>query len=675
MASLNTLRTKFGYVLSAIIALALLAFIFSMKSEMGFSNNDPVVGVIDSEDVLYTEYLAEYQKVKDQSGMTESSEQEASQLASAAWQSLIASKLLVPGFETLGLSVSESERMGVINGVVPTQTFGAAFTDPSTGIYSSSAISGFLSQAAVNPEAEAAWATLNSQARDERLATKFSALARSGAYVNKLEVAQGVASSNNTFSGRVVAVPYSSLSDSLFSVSNAEVKKYYEANKSVYKKLPTRSLRYALFAFEPTEEDIVNIENTALATSKEFEAADDLRAFVRANLNGSIANNYVPASVLDATEAAQLSAGKMYGPVNQGNTWKMTRAASSITAPDTLGIRHIVLRYDQTDLADSLYAAIKGGADFAMAALQNSLYTQTAQMGGEIGLMPFSAFTDEFIAALAPASKGDIIRVDVGDMIQIIEVYSATRPKTHYQLATVEYPVEASQATIGALHSAAGMFSTGAKGSVENFNKSAGDSGIVVRNATITNGDRVIRMVDDSREIARWAYGAQVGEISEIFKTDAGYVVAMLTEVDDNEYRPMESVASTIRPTLIRQKKFEQIAKGLNGSSLDAIAQSAGVEPSEFADVKFSSQYIQGVGVEPKVVGAITLGSAGLSAPIEGLTSVYVVDVNPVVSTQSQDAEMERVRAQATAEDRAAQYIFTAIQEMANVKDLRGKFF
>ena len=41
MASLNTLRTKFGVVLSVIIALALLAFILSLRDDMGFSGNDP----------------------------------------------------------------------------------------------------------------------------------------------------------------------------------------------------------------------------------------------------------------------------------------------------------------------------------------------------------------------------------------------------------------------------------------------------------------------------------------------------------------------------------------------------------------------------------------------------------------------------------------------------------
>ena len=55
MASLNTLRTKFGALLSVIIALALLAFILSLKTDMGFSDNDPKVGVIDGDKIRYSE--------------------------------------------------------------------------------------------------------------------------------------------------------------------------------------------------------------------------------------------------------------------------------------------------------------------------------------------------------------------------------------------------------------------------------------------------------------------------------------------------------------------------------------------------------------------------------------------------------------------------------------------
>ena len=65
MASLNTLRTKFGVLLSIVIALALLAFIFSLRTDMGFSNNDPKVGVINGDKIRYSEYLNEYETVKE----------------------------------------------------------------------------------------------------------------------------------------------------------------------------------------------------------------------------------------------------------------------------------------------------------------------------------------------------------------------------------------------------------------------------------------------------------------------------------------------------------------------------------------------------------------------------------------------------------------------------------
>ena len=89
MASLNTLRTKFGILLSIIIALALLAFILSLKTEMGFTGNDPRVGVIDGEKINYSEYYEQYEQVKSKSGMQERDEQQSAMLANGTGQALI----------------------------------------------------------------------------------------------------------------------------------------------------------------------------------------------------------------------------------------------------------------------------------------------------------------------------------------------------------------------------------------------------------------------------------------------------------------------------------------------------------------------------------------------------------------------------------------------------------
>ena len=111
MLTLNTLRTRFGVVLSIVIVLALLAFIISLGPEMGFfGSRDPKVGEINGDNITYSEYLKEYETIKKFNGGDESSERAVEALSTAAWQSLVAKHVLVPGFEKMGIAVSKAER-------------------------------------------------------------------------------------------------------------------------------------------------------------------------------------------------------------------------------------------------------------------------------------------------------------------------------------------------------------------------------------------------------------------------------------------------------------------------------------------------------------------------------------------------------------------------------------
>ncbi len=677
MASLNTLRTKFGFVLSAIIAFALIAFIFSLKSDMGFSNNDPLVGEMNGKQITYSEYMQEYEKVKKQSGIDESNEQQLASLANSTWQSLLSKHVLAPGFESAGITISESERMAIINGEIPTQTFSALFTDPSTGIYNVDAVNNFLMQAASTPEAAMFWDNINDQARIERETMKYLGLVKGGTYVNKLEVASGVEAANNSYAGKFVSVPYTNMADSLFTVSSSEMKQFYNDHKALFKKVPTRSISYVAFDVNPTSEDLVAIENNVMEVGNNFAEASDIRAFVRESRHGSVANNYRSAAQLSEEEVAALSEGKQYGPINKNNVWTMSRVVDVKNVPDSLGLRHIVLPASEKNLADSLATLIDGGADFAELALNYSVYDQTAQKGGDVGVLPFSSFTDEFITKLEGANEGDVVRIENSEMIQIINVYRADKASEHYMVATLEYPIAASEATTTNIHGQAGLFSVAGKGSVEAFNSAASDASLTVSTASLANGERSIRGINDSRAIARWAFGAEPGDISEIFKTEEGYVVAMVSAVDDNEYTPMSTVAEGIRTMLLRDKKFEAVKAKLSGSTLEEQAASLDAEVKDFENAKFSSFYVQGMGVEPRVIGAVatTENTGVVSKPIKGNTGIYIYVVDSITEAEEpQTAEAERVKAQAQAEGRAQQASFTAVQQMANIKDLRGQY-
>lgn len=676
MASLNTLRTKFGIVLSIIIALALLAFILSLKTEMGFSGNDPRVGVIGGEKINYSEYYDEYEKIKSQSGAQEGDEQQSAMLANATWQSLIARYVLTPGFERLGLRVTEPERMAMAGGKQPSQTFFNAFADPRTGAYNVAAVSDFLAQAEANPQAAQAWAQLNEQARMEREMQKFFGLVRGGVYVNALEVARGVEAANDTYAGKWAGKKYSEVPDSLFNVSDSDLRAYYNSHKDLFRQLPSRTISYVVFEVAPTDDDLLNLEKKVTEVGKEFAVTEELKSFVRGNRNGKVADNYVSAAQLSEKEAEALMAGKTYGPVLKNNEWTMARVLSSKMAPDTIGVRHIVLPYTEEKLADSLLTALRGGADFAAAAAKYSVYDATAANGGEVGELPFSTFTGEFAEALGDARQGDIVKIASGDAIQLMQVYRTGKPVKQVQVASITYPVEASAETRRTVHNEAGSFMVNAKGSAETFAEAASTAAVTPRVAVIPQGERTIRGLEDSRDITRWAYGAEPGDVSEIFPAGKDYVVAMLTEIDDDEYASVEKMSAQIRAQVLRDKKYDYIVGQLSGSSLAKQAASLGTEVADFKDVTFSSFYVDGPGFEPRLVGAITSSDKGaVSAPVKGMSGVYVFEVEDVQTADKQTAEGEKVRAQAMNESMAQQFAIPAVQQMAEIQDLRGKYF
>ena len=418
------------------------------------------------------------------------------------------------------------------------------------------------------------------------------------------------------------------------------------------------------------------IENEVKAVAGEFAVAEDVKAFVRQNRHGSIDDRYVSKDELSKAEAAALMSGKQFGPELSNDVWTVARVLDSKVVADSLTLSHIVVSYNEEKLADSLYTVVKGGANFAEVAANNSM-VETAQVGGFIGTLPFSALPVEFVAPLEKAKKGDIVKIVTGNAIQIVKVDGVKGRSKHVKVARLEYPVVASAATTRNIHNAASSFAVNANGSVEKFEAAANDAAVAARVADVMAGERNVRGLNHSQEIVRWAYNAKVGDVSEIFKVDGDYVVAVLTEIDNAEYKPLEEVEYQVQTAILRDKKFDQIVAEMSGATIEEVAASCGEEVSEFDGVTFGSYYINGVGVEPRLVGAIaaTAEQGVLSAPVKGNMAVYVYVVTNIDAATAQTAEAEKVRLQATVEGMAPQMSLYAVQQMANVKDLRSKFF
>ena len=674
MLSLNTLRTQFGVVLSIVIGGALLAFILSLKTEMGFSGNDPEVGEINGNEIHYSEFVAAYEDVKTQMGGDNFDYDQSAQAVSMAWQSLLADRVFVPGFEKLGLTVAPAERKAMLQGAVPSGVYSSVFADPRTGAYNVAAVAEFLAQAEGNIEMQRVWALIDKQARIERASNKYMDLVRGGAYANALTLNKGVVAENNTYKGHFVACKYASVADSLVNVSKGEIKKYYNAHKQQYKQTPYRTISYAHFEIEPTEADEKAIEATAKKNADIFANTKDLKAYVREQAHASLATTFVAAKSLSSEEAKALRAGKTFGPELQGEEWYASRVFETRNVPEEIELQHIVVSYMDTKLADSLYTvASKKGADFAALASKYSV-AETAAEGGMIGKVEYSTLSAELADAFVSAKKGAVIKVAFGNAIQIFKVLSTGPVTRHYRLATLTYPVEASQETQRNIHKEASLFAVNAKGSVEKFNEAAASLSTSTMN--VEQGSRNVPGLANSLEVVRWANDAKVGEVSDLIKLEDGYVVAVVTAIDYAEYKSLAKVSSQIKNTLLREKKAALLKEKMQGATLEEIAANAEAKVEEFSDAKSSAYYVKGLGVEPRVLGAVVAAETGKLLPlVEGNSGVYAVVVDEVATEEAQTLEAERVKAQAEVESMAARRAMWAVQEKANIVDGTVKYF
>jgi peptidyl-prolyl cis-trans isomerase D len=187
--------------------------------------------------------------------------------------------------------------------------------------------------------------------------------------------------------------------------------------------------------------------------------------------------------------------------------------------------------------------------------------------------------------------------------------------------------------------------------------------------------------LESSREIIRWAYENEKGTVSQIFDLTDRYIVAALTDVKVKGNAPMESVKVEIETALKKQKKMETLAaemksKIASASTIEDVAGSLGVQAAEATKVRFANPYVNNVGLEPVVVSkAFTMSSGQLSSPIIGSNGVFVIQINSIDAPAQTDIASAQFRLKYGLNSRVSYEGYEALQEKAEIKDERIKFF
>lgn len=646
MASLNTLRTKYGIILSVVIALVLVAFILgdqlSMQNRQGEIPEDKTVLTIDGTEIKASQY-AEYQNIVRETGMNEDAKSD------YCYEMALFNSFVEPSLENLGLAVSEAD----------IKSYAKIFGEQMAKTYQQYGWPTDL----IKGEIERRWVA-GLPTIDMSLAyTKFTDAYAAANYVNRLEMEQQMRNANLTFDGRYVMVPYSVMPE--VEVSEEEINAYYEENKQPNTGFGARTLRYVAFEVEPTAEDLATAEKDVMSVDAQVAAAADGEAIKRAvrTIGGKV-DRYKLFSALDAEIAEAIKAGKNYGPVFEDNVWKASYVISDVTVPASYEFEVVTAEnvVAAKELADELIA---NGGDFTKLETAVDVANDSRQM---VNMGQSDAVN--FIGC----KEGDIFTYTYNNKPAVVKITKLGEADRFVLTADINKKVDASELTRNNIVKSVDQFVKAAGSDVETFNTVANESNYQVLVTTanrndytpMMNRERGVRNIPNSRAIAVWAYDAPIGAIKSFHGENVIYV-AMVSAIDENEFNVINT--RNIENTLKRNKQYEAIA-----AQLAMGAEIEGAVNGEFKGVKFADNMVDGK-FEAALAGAIASSrETGVETKVKGMSGAYVFVVDAINGEVDLTAiDTERTPSMTQRESQMGQHAVEAITSKADVKDFRGE--
>lgn len=704
MAILGKIRSK-GVLLLVVVGFALFAFIigdFLTQGSTYFNKSRETVAEIVGEDVNINDYQAAIDQMvevyKIETGQTDLSEDVMAQLRASVWENLVTEKLLFAEAEKLGLAVSKEELSEYVigNKTHPLIMQRRAFAGEN-GQFSRPMLVQFLNSLDVTPEneemrqqiaqAKSYWLFWERNVKMAVLQDKYNALIGKAVTANSLEAKTSYEAAKVTTDVNYVVQPYFAISDSAVSVSKNEIKDRYNKNKELYKQEANRTLSYVAFEIRPLKEDSVEAQEWMNKISEEFKTTEDVVGLVNSNSDvmydgRNYSYNSLPLNLRDFAFTGKT--GDVFGPLFENNTHTMARIMESgILKSDSVKLRHIYLTTADEAKADSIIGAINGGAVFADLAKKYSAVPQTAANGGEIGwIMEGMQGMDKEITDKAFAAvPNQVFTVKNAQGVQIMQVMEKTPARAKVKLAILERKVIPSSRSYGRIYNEAKQFAAELKST--EFASKAQEKGVSVRTASeLFESTERIADIPQSRQVIRWAFESDKGDVSDVFDCNNQFVVATTTEVNAKGYRSLEKVSDQIKAELIREKKADIMIKNLTEQlkktpSLEALAQALSTDVKVANAVNFANNQFGVAGFEPALIGKVSVLPANkLSAPVKGNAGVYVLlPVNPQVNQNPFNAKAQVMQLNMNFAYSLPYMILQDIRDNAEIEDNRLNFF
>ena len=716
MATLQNIRNRAGLLVAIVIGLALFAFILGDLMGSGSPRmGKRTVAEINGKGVGVNEYLQREQSLREfyelNSGGRSLDAQTERQIQQETWSRLVRETILEDAYKKLGITVSTDELKTMVTG---DQTMGLngnpslsephpivrqMFSNPETGELNRTVMTNYFN-ALDNPQfaqEKRRWVFIENEIIDQKMYEKYFNLVKKGFQPSSLDLRDYETEAGKTTDFAYVSQPFSEVTDDEITYTESDLKQYYREHREQYKQDPSRTFQYVVFEVEPSDHDVNTARNWAAQTKPEFERtpSQEVVRYVNGMSDQPFDPTYytyseLPSIIRDSVFNA--SEETVFGPYREDESFKLSRLQDVQMRPDSVRARHILLSSQAYGgdvraaraVADSLADVIRSGGNFNQIAMQYSADESNRAIGGDLGWFTEGTMVTPFNNASFSNKTGDVVVAETSFGVHIIRIDNQSPLVRKVQVATIVHNIYASDETNQDYYNRAVKF-RGKATNLEKFTEQAREFGLDPRFApNVKKDQQTISGIEDPIQIIKWAYSADVDEVSDIFsQSDEKYIVAVLTEAKEEGYASLEDVRAEVVLAVKKEKKAQKLVEQFNErlagvNDLNQYGNEYNQEVDEATQVKFANTYVTGVGLEPYIVGAaMYLPVDQISKPLVGESGVFVISVTnrtePEVPETIDPAVKSRLSY--TMESRSNYEAYNALVEAADVKDNRLDLF
>ena len=702
MALIKQIRQRTGLAIG-VIAGGLILFLLggdllSPNSTL-LNSNQNIVGEIAGEDITLEEYsmkVEEFKAAFQQRTGRVPAEPEMVSVREQAWQAMIVERVFDEEYEKLGLTVSNAELVDMVQGKNIVPELRAQLVNPQTGQFDKNQLITFLqSLETADPAQQAFWAQQEKLFAQSRKRVKYDNLLALSEYATTAEAKMEYKGANSIADASILYIPYYVIPDGEVSIADSDLSAYFNKNKEKFKIGNSASIEYVSFSILPSGQDSAQVIGAINELTAELKTTAEDSAFVSRNSELQFPfQTFGPGDQLPAgltSNVGDFQEGETYGPfVTANSSYVSYKITDQYEGTPRMRASHILFSTEGMDdagkaavkeQAEKVLAEIKEGLDFALAARQ---YGQdgTAQTGGDLGWFAKEDFVEPFAnATYAAKSTGllsNVVETEYG--YHIIEV--TEMPKSTYtKLAILELELVASDATRDEAYRNADSFAA-ESGNRNEFTENATEKNYRILQANnIDASARNVNNLTNARNVVMWAFGeGSVGEVSPVFELDNSYVVATLVSRKEEGEATLEDVKDQVRQQVLNEKKAAMIKEKISGKATleEMKAVYADASLNSLPDLRLNTSVLPGIGFAPKAVGAIFgLGEAGkMTQPIQEDIGVIVGKLNAYTpAAEIGDYTAYQSQLSQSAAQRMTYQIMMALQDLADVKDYRYKFY